>query len=725
MRSPLRRGMRAFLHAATLSLVWSQTANSNCPCLNSGADFGVTGALTPGIGGKRYNYGSSYGFASCAAHDSGKAPFCTGTSEDPMFCSESWCYVDPELCSTGLPPAQSAYFKDLFYSYSTCGSENTFQSWFTTSGSGYSQNHALTELATVVTNYVKNVVQVLEDNEAELRDVSTNCDYDAACPSGGCCACAAQSAWGSAPPLTFQQTLSLPLGNGVMPGSDACLSSVVSGTFQRVGSSEGSASRIGYQYYGSDEGTYMGWPGVEDCSTTYDPRFRDWYAGAAAGPKDVIIVIDTSGSMSYSGRMTLARDAAKKVLGTLTSVDYATVVGFSSSTTKYSSVLVQMSESNKNLLRTWMDTNLQANGGTNFVAAFAAVAQVISASTSATTNCNRVVLFLSDGEPNSWSSSDYSTATSQLSGYQLITYALGSGADSTILKQLACENEGILYEVADNANLGDVMAGYYKLLSPELDPCQPRWIEYPDLYTGTNLLAMCMAAYRKYASGDANSCNGGTTAYGTGSSASTDWWKVPKLIGVACIDMSLVASDDDLRAQSGWPAFESRIRTEQLSCPRRTLTEGQREVLRRDVSLGAMCNSAGPIPASVVGEPAYQASGNERQCAAGFGVSSSGDGDEAEGLPIRLIGGAAGAVVVFVLLTLAYKQLVKANKAVPPMRQEVNSAVPVAQAVPMAVAQAVAMPMGQGVVPQGLQQVHQVHQTCTTTTTTTSVEQVV
>lgn len=459
MRSPLRRGMRAFLHAATLSLVWSQTANSNCPCLNSGADFGVTGALTPGIGGKRYNYGSSYGFASCAAHDSGKAPFCTGTSEDPMFCSESWCYVDPELCSTGLPPAQSAYFKDLFYSYSTCGSENTFQSWFTTSGSGYSQNHALTELATVVTNYVKNVVQVLEDNEAELRDVSTNCDYDAACPSGGCCACAAQSAWGSAPPLTFQQTLSLPLGNGVMPGSDACLSSVVSGTFQRVGSSEGSASRIGYQYYGSDEGTYMGWPGVEDCSTTYDPRFRDWYAGAAAGPKDVIIVIDTSGSMSYSGRMTLARDAAKKVLGTLTSVDYATVVGFSSSTTKYSSVLVQMSESNKNLLRTWMDTNLQANGGTNFVAAFAAVAQVISASTSATTNCNRVVLFLSDGEPNSWSSSDYSTATSQLSGYQLITYALGSGADSTILKQLACENEGILYEVADNANLGDVMAG--------------------------------------------------------------------------------------------------------------------------------------------------------------------------------------------------------------------------------------------------------------------------
>jgi len=488
----------------------------------------------------------------------------------------------------------------------------------------------------------------------------------------------------------------------------------------------------------------MGWPGVEDCGTTYDPRFRDWYAGAAAGPKDVIIVIDTSGSMRTSGRMTLARDAAKKVVGTLTSIDYATVIGFSSSANKYSTVLVKMSQSNKDLLLSWMDYHLRdenAQGSTAFDAAFAAVAEVISATTSttspATTNCNRVVLFLSDGVPNSWDdTTDYTTTTNQLNGAQLITYALGSGADSTVLKQLACENEGILYEVADNANLGDVMASYYKLLSPELDPCEPRWIEYPDFYTGTDLLAMCMAAYRKYDTGDANSCNGGTTAYGTGSSASDDWWKVPKLIGVACIDMSLVASDADLRAQSGWSAFESRIRTEQLYCPRRTLTEGQREALRRDVSLSAMCSSAGQIPASVVSEPVYEARGNERQCSAEFPASGYVPRGERR-LDAKLIGGIVGGIlVVGGIAYKKYQQAVTARKSAPPalpMRQEVHSGMPMAQANAMPMAQANAMPMAQAVaVPMahagmpmgqaaGMQQVHQV---CTTTTTTTSMQAV-
>ena len=36
---------------------------------------------------------------------------------------------------------------------------------------------------------------------------------------------------------------------------------------------------------------------------TYDPRVRPWYVGASSGPKDVIIVLDTSGSMNSLGRM--------------------------------------------------------------------------------------------------------------------------------------------------------------------------------------------------------------------------------------------------------------------------------------------------------------------------------------------------------------------------------------------------------------------------------------
>ena len=36
---------------------------------------------------------------------------------------------------------------------------------------------------------------------------------------------------------------------------------------------------------------------------TYNPTVRPWYVAASSGPKDVILVIDTSGSMRERGRM--------------------------------------------------------------------------------------------------------------------------------------------------------------------------------------------------------------------------------------------------------------------------------------------------------------------------------------------------------------------------------------------------------------------------------------
>ena len=48
-----------------------------------------------------------------------------------------------------------------------------------------------------------------------------------------------------------------------------------------------------------------------DCEgSTYDPRERPWFVSGATGPKDVIIVIDKSGSMRYNNRMEYAREGA-------------------------------------------------------------------------------------------------------------------------------------------------------------------------------------------------------------------------------------------------------------------------------------------------------------------------------------------------------------------------------------------------------------------------------
>ena len=89
----------------------------------------------------------------------------------------------------------------------------------------------------------------------------------------------------------------------------------------------------GWQMYGDQgAGMFAILPGrdksKEQCAGSYDPRLRPWYSSAASGPKDVVVVIDTSGSMSNKGRMDKAKDAAKAVIKTLNWADYASIVSF-------------------------------------------------------------------------------------------------------------------------------------------------------------------------------------------------------------------------------------------------------------------------------------------------------------------------------------------------------------------------------------------------------------
>lgn len=213
--------------------------------------------------------------------------------------------------------------------------------------------------------------------------------------------------------------------------------------------------------------------------------------------------------------------------------------------------------------------------------------QVLAASSSSTSSCHRLVLFLSDGEPNNWDEpADYTSVAEQatLHNSLVLTYALGSGAPGEILKRLACENEGVFYPVADNQNLGDVMAAYYSLLSPMLEPCQVRFTEYEDWFTKKKLLSACVPAYKKVEALAPSTCS---AAYNLSSSL-TD---VPHLIGVVCLDMQLIASDDQLHAHPGWPAFWARVTDQMASCPRRTFSESGREQLRARVSPQSVCGS--------------------------------------------------------------------------------------------------------------------------------------
>ena len=59
----------------------------------------------------------------------------------------------------------------------------------------------------------------------------------------------------------------------------------------------------------------------------------------------------------------------------------------------------------------------------------------------------------------------------------LFTYALGTGADTTILKDLACQHGGIMFQIrdtsADSATLATTMRSYYTYISEGVSITSP------------------------------------------------------------------------------------------------------------------------------------------------------------------------------------------------------------------------------------------------------------
>jgi len=311
----------------------ASTGNADCPCLTSSQRSLVTGwsdakfvnadGTKVTLAGIDYSHPTDYGTNACVAHDAGQQPYCS-KSEPPEWCADLWCYVDTATCT--YPVLSSSYFLGaaLKYSYATCGSKNSFASWFDDNAAS-DGSHAITDIADLLTGYLKDIVSTLELNQQEVSGTDATCEADSSCP---CTTCTDNTVWKGSidaqarlagpnllPPITKPraytlqqlkpltslaahtlasarangQTVTIGLGDGVDPQSaaakqDVCLASIVADSFTRIAAKEADMSRLGYEYYGSQAiGSYTQWPGLDWCLGDYDPRFRPWYAGAASG----------------------------------------------------------------------------------------------------------------------------------------------------------------------------------------------------------------------------------------------------------------------------------------------------------------------------------------------------------------------------------------------------------------------------------------------------------
>lgn len=569
-----------------ISRVYANTANTgdpSCPCIQYNAKDSAPLSVEneklvyqPVGTGAKYEYPLDYGSKECKQHDKGKAPICDQT--EPQWCKEYWCYVDRAECSFIV--SRSKFFPNensLYYSYATCNEgavSNTFARWSAENIDG------TTQLIDLVQGYLTASRSQIEDAYNDVAATAASMSQCGNSQMCNCLECVMNTNWG-------QKIDTSDVGFWEKSRSNlvSCLSQAIGFTYRKVAASEADAdsSRVGYQYFADQlTGSYVGWPNIQWCPATgYDPRYRPWYAAGATGPKDVVIVIDVSGSMSSEDRDVLAKKAAKAILDTLTWKDHASIVQFDSEVVGvFSKTLVSVTYAQRAMMHQWIDNSDGARGGTNFYDALfnedgehPGAFKIIrdSVSSGKTSMCQKVIMFLTDGSA-SFSNEDFNRAHSQSVEHNIIffTYALGSGADTGVPKKLACDNKGIFYKVDDGADLATIMADYYSYFAAGQEMCGPSFVEYKDAVTSTQLYAGCLAMYDR-----------------TG----TD----PSLLGVSCLDLNLLASVSDMKAKAGWRDMISKMSDLSKTCRSLYLSDCHLEKLRSEsASKGAETCSGGP-----------------------------------------------------------------------------------------------------------------------------------
>ncbi|CAG5136255.1 unnamed protein product, partial [Candidula unifasciata] len=215
-----------------------------------------------------------------------------------------------------------------------------------------------------------------------------------------------------------------------------------------------------WQYFGSQTGFLRTYPAAEwrrDEVDLYDVRRQSWYTQGSSSPKDMLILIDTSGS-THGQSLQLMQNAVKSILATLGENDYVNIVAFAEEANFVSkcfnhTAFVQANFRNKRRLIKDID-KLMAFGQADFTQAIQFAFEKFNEFSNNGTNvnnvganCNKVIMLLTDGGTD--------TAEDVFEKYnwpnktvRVFTYAVGPTPNPVkALRWMACANRGYFSQI--------------------------------------------------------------------------------------------------------------------------------------------------------------------------------------------------------------------------------------------------------------------------------------
>uniref|UniRef100_UPI0037E8FF4E inter-alpha-trypsin inhibitor heavy chain H6 n=1 Tax=Semicossyphus pulcher TaxID=241346 RepID=UPI0037E8FF4E len=238
----------------------------------------------------------------------------------------------------------------------------------------------------------------------------------------------------------------------------------------------------------------------------YDGYFVHYFAprGLPVVPKDVIFVIDVSGSM-IGTKIKQTKQAMSTILGDLREGDHFNIITFSDKVhTWKKGRTVRATRQNVRDAKDFVK-RIIAEGWTNINAALLSAAQLVNPPSSPNHLSSRrvpLVIFLTDGEATigvTAGDTILSNAKRALGSASLFGLAFGDDADYLLMKRLALDNRGVARMVYEDADAALQLKGFYdEVASPLLSDIQLTYLDdqafditrslFPNYFQGSELV---------------------------------------------------------------------------------------------------------------------------------------------------------------------------------------------------------------------------------------------
>nr|CAD7588141.1 unnamed protein product [Timema genevievae] len=255
---------------------------------------------------------------------------------------------------------------------------------------------------------------------------------------------------------------------------------------------------LSWQYFGSSSGFLRRYPAIKwppdelsarSHQDMFDFRSSSWYIDASTSPKDIVILLDSSGSMTGE-RREIAKSVVEAILDTLGNNDFVTVFKFSDQTEElvpcFKDMLVQANMENIRELKNALDSTKSENIA-NFSSALITAFEILQKynKTGQGSQCNQAIMLLTDGPPYSY------TDIFKLYNWphmpvRVFTYLIGRDSrNAQEMNVMACDNKGYYVRVSSEGEAREKVLKYVSVMARPMVMYQnDHPIQWTPVYTG-------------------------------------------------------------------------------------------------------------------------------------------------------------------------------------------------------------------------------------------------